>query len=356
MKSYSFIIFVVISVILGMSGLTHADLNDGLVAYYPFNGNAFDESGYGNHGTVDGATLTENMFGTASSAYRFDGNAEIRISHDSSLFINSDKSYSMSAWINTSASQNGNIFSNGEDSNFINVYRFGVLSDGHIIARLRDNSTQYTGGNFDAVSSKAYNDNTWHHVVVVADSMSLNIFVDGQPDGTVDISSAIIGEDPQNNFAIGSDSDNESFFIGLIDELRIYNRALSNAEIQELYSTNVPVDLNEGLIAHYPFDGTADDLLGNFDAQVHGATPAPDRFGNSNGAFNFDGLDDFIRAENFSLTTSEISISVWANNYDIPAWYRSLISLHSGEIGYENNGDKDVSLWLLSSSEYLQNS
>jgi hypothetical protein len=48
-------------------------LNDGLVAYYPFNGNANDKSGNGNHGTVHGATLTEDRFGNADSAYNFDG-------------------------------------------------------------------------------------------------------------------------------------------------------------------------------------------------------------------------------------------------------------------------------------------
>ena len=46
-----------------------ADLSDGLVAYYPFNGNANDESGNGNHGTVNGATLTEDRFDNADGAY-----------------------------------------------------------------------------------------------------------------------------------------------------------------------------------------------------------------------------------------------------------------------------------------------
>jgi len=51
----------------------HAGINDGLVAYYPFNGNANDESGNGNNGTVNGATLTSDRFGNANSAYSFDG-------------------------------------------------------------------------------------------------------------------------------------------------------------------------------------------------------------------------------------------------------------------------------------------
>jgi hypothetical protein len=50
-----------------------AGINDGLVAYYPFNGNANDESGNGNDGTVNGATLSEDRFGNADSAYSFNG-------------------------------------------------------------------------------------------------------------------------------------------------------------------------------------------------------------------------------------------------------------------------------------------
>jgi len=66
-------ITLVTSFAMALSGSVYADLNDGLVAYYPFNGNANDESGNGNHGTVNGATLTDNRFGNPNSAYNFDG-------------------------------------------------------------------------------------------------------------------------------------------------------------------------------------------------------------------------------------------------------------------------------------------
>ena len=68
-----FICFTVIGFTFAFCGYSFADLNDGLVAYYPFNGNANDESGNGNDGTVNGATLTEDRCGNANSAYSFDG-------------------------------------------------------------------------------------------------------------------------------------------------------------------------------------------------------------------------------------------------------------------------------------------
>ena len=48
-------------------------LKEGLVAYYPFNGNANDESGNGNHGYLNGVTLSSDRFGESGKAYGFDG-------------------------------------------------------------------------------------------------------------------------------------------------------------------------------------------------------------------------------------------------------------------------------------------
>jgi len=64
------------------SNATPFELNSRLVAYYPFNGNAVDESGNGNHGAVLGATLTDDRFGNPDSAYSFDGNDYIKMSAD----------------------------------------------------------------------------------------------------------------------------------------------------------------------------------------------------------------------------------------------------------------------------------
>jgi len=86
-------LIVLLKTILGLASLT-----DGLVAYYPFNGNANDESGNGNDGTVTGAALTADRFGNPNSAYSFDGiNDIIEVSHSSSLNITS--AISLCAWV-----------------------------------------------------------------------------------------------------------------------------------------------------------------------------------------------------------------------------------------------------------------
>ena len=73
-------------------------MEDGLVAYYPFDGNAQDASGYGNDGISYGPTLTEDREGKANSAYLFDGiNDYVQVPYDASLDIN--HAITISAWV-----------------------------------------------------------------------------------------------------------------------------------------------------------------------------------------------------------------------------------------------------------------
>ena len=76
-----------------------ADLNTGLVAWYPFDGNASDMSGNGNHGTVNGASLSPDRHGVAGKAYSFDGVDDfVQIEDHSSLDFNSTLTFHF--WIN----------------------------------------------------------------------------------------------------------------------------------------------------------------------------------------------------------------------------------------------------------------
>jgi hypothetical protein len=89
-----------------------------LAAYYPFNGNANDESGNGNHGTVNGLVLTEDRFNIPNRAYRFNGtNGYIQVADDPSLDIRNENT--LSAWINPTLSGAGirwnGIISKGRD-------------------------------------------------------------------------------------------------------------------------------------------------------------------------------------------------------------------------------------------------
>ena len=99
MKKVGEILAALAAVSFIIVGSAYADLNDGLIAFYPFNGTANDLSGNDHHGTVNGAILTEDRFGNPDGAFRFDG-IDDYISIPNSLdFQPGQDEYSVAAWI-----------------------------------------------------------------------------------------------------------------------------------------------------------------------------------------------------------------------------------------------------------------
>ncbi len=92
-------------VFLAVSPRSYADLTYGLLAYYPFNGNANDESGNGNNGTVHGATLTTNKAGNTDSAYSFDGVDDYV--ETGTQFLSADDDFTISFWLKSDGPQEG---------------------------------------------------------------------------------------------------------------------------------------------------------------------------------------------------------------------------------------------------------
>ena len=79
--------------------MTNVTVNCDLLAYFPFSGNANDESGYGHDGVVSGATLTTDRNGSANSAYAFDGDASIQASMPVGFLPNGDEPRTLTAWL-----------------------------------------------------------------------------------------------------------------------------------------------------------------------------------------------------------------------------------------------------------------
>lgn len=207
--------------------------NEGLVAYYPFNGNANDESGNGNHGTVHGATLTSDRLGTLDSAYSFDGVDDyIEIADSTSLDI--EQQITIAAW--------ARFYSNPDGSSRIvdkshtgcrhpwNMYGLRMCCKASRFAF--DVTTHGSNHILDSVS--VYPPDAWHFVVGIYDGSTQKLYVDG----ILDSSASASGSIGTNNepLLIGKHKGCESqHFNGTIDDVRIYNRALSEADIQALY-------------------------------------------------------------------------------------------------------------------------
>jgi len=204
---------------------------NGLVAYYPFNGNANDESGNNNNGTVNGATLTADRKGNANKAYSFDGvNDFITLVDNTFDFANHD--YSISIWAKWSCNPNTgtHLFDKqGYPINGGNGYRLFTNSNGNL-------SYGVSGSPYkEFVTTNIPQTNQWYNIlIVVSITGNTQIYLNGNLLFT-DISSAIIG----NNaiLTIGKRVDySSSLFCGSIDDIRIYNRALTETEIQALYN------------------------------------------------------------------------------------------------------------------------
>ncbi|MBC8384550.1 MAG: LamG domain-containing protein [Candidatus Cloacimonetes bacterium] len=124
--------------------------------------------------------------------------------------------------------------------------------------------------------------------------------------------------------------------------------------------TFIPGDFPSDPIAFYPFSGNSNDASGNGnDADVNGATLTPDRFGNANSAYDFDGIDDFIECDEFSQTFTDYSVSAWINANTLPpggwASYKGVVTIQTKEYGH-NAGSKSINLMVTGNTddEYLR--
>ena len=218
-------------------------LNNGLVAYYPFNGNANDESGNGNNGTVNGATLTTDRFGNSGKAYSFDGVNDYIASISNNLPLGNN-ARTISLWFyNDSTSSNsietGCFISYGEINTSPNC---GKLFDVFLV--YGNNGCYINTHNYGNYISNVFMANKWNNVIIKYDGISLsnlNIFVNGQrmTDNFFNYCGLTQLNTTSTELLIGKsynsyDSPHHYPFNGKIDDIRIYNRALTQEEISYL--------------------------------------------------------------------------------------------------------------------------
>jgi hypothetical protein len=195
-----------------------------LIAYYPFNGNANDESGNNLNGTVNGATLTTDRFGNPDSAYSFDGSDIITIAHND--ILNCSNELSFSVWVKLNIQQDAMILGKSNYTTSTN-YLLRTKSTGFIQFEYKD---------FANSNSLPLTASVWNHIAVISKSdNSKQVYINGvlathtsdtSPFGLV-----------TNALTIGARPGAE-FFNGNIDDLRIYSMALTEAQVLSLYSNN----------------------------------------------------------------------------------------------------------------------
>jgi hypothetical protein len=215
----------------------------GLIASFPFNGNAIDTSGNGLNGTVLGATLTTDRFGNPNSAFQFTSGESIGFSSLPPLG-GAHTAFTVSLWFQ--ADGLGPIFTDyvGTQTGGDNVYAVDLYVD--------NNPVLSSAANFLTAGSRNYPSHPldytlyagtspiigtgWHTVAYEMDEVSsCLVFLDGTQvaalpyDATLNYSESPSWEAGHDFFA-GADQ----YFTGKIDDIQIYNRALSQSEIQQI--------------------------------------------------------------------------------------------------------------------------
>jgi hypothetical protein len=206
----------------------HKFMKEGLIAYYPLDGNANDASGNHHNGSVVGASPCKDRFGKANSAFSFNG-VDNYISFESVPLKKLDNC-SLSAWINpASIDQDSMAVCMGSDDGRIgNGFEFGVSGGNspgnHLYGILGSVAWIDSGYVFPSP-------NEWYHVVMLRTNGITKFYVNGIQTANTESGRPFAPK----SFTIGS-ATGIRFFNGMIDDVRIYNRALSASEIQAIYA------------------------------------------------------------------------------------------------------------------------
>lgn len=215
--------------------LAHANaqsfLTNGLVAYYPFNGNSYEATGSGYNLTNFGAQLATDRFGNTNSAYSFNGSSYM-ITATNNLLPSGSANRTLSLWVKTDSSLtnvSGNYIAADYGSGASPNLAFGLFL-----------GNRYWGIHFDGANQQVFSsikpDTSWHQFVCIYSNGFAQMYVDGiQNTNAPWTTSTAVGR-----LIVGNNINGFSeYFRGIIDDIRIYNRALSSSEVTALYNAEL---------------------------------------------------------------------------------------------------------------------
>ena len=226
----------------------NSDLWQGLVGYYLFNGNANDASLNGNNGTNYGVTFTTDRFGNPNSAGSFAGSQQeyIALPFLTNLMGSFFATYSF--WLNMDTNTAGGCVVGGWGDNYgannSNLGFYTDIVDGGLIGA-------YNNSGVGANQSINPVPNGWHQIIVVlsgtnsAISDRLKFYIDGNPvQGNYGTVNSVVGNAfnyfiGRRNFDFGTYG---GYYTGIIDDVRIYNSALTGNDVAALFALEAPTN------------------------------------------------------------------------------------------------------------------
>lgn len=329
------------------SNLQISSLNSGLVGhwtldqdkYNPNTGRVTDNTPYSNHGTNYGATFTTDRFGNEGGAMSFNGAIYDYINLGKTGKVNDTLTVSAWAKINDNDSNIGFIVKGDTGTWQNNEYIFGRLVANELRFQINDHLGWPDGeNNILTISLNDVIEGEWHHYTMIADGLVFAVYLDGELYDFIPQTIEDIGGNKNRDLLIGvRHSSAETTLDGEIDDVRIYDRALSQEEISQLYNSYKPKitpSLQKGLVLDMPLTSTytksstpgseimTDRTPYSNDGQNIGATIT------SEGA-DFNGSSDYINVGtgNGELDTAENwSWSFWTKKEGTTSGLRGIIA------------------------------
>ena len=288
----------------------------GTVSRWKAESNAKDLVGLNNGTAMAGVSYS---VGKVGQTFSFNGAANSYVSIPDSANLRIRSALTVEAWIKVDSfdAEHATIIAKGDYS-----WRLQRNFSGNSILFGTNNAGPTSW--HDLRGSRNVNDGLWHHVAGVYDGSTKYIYVDGVLDVSVPYTGLI--DETDSPVWIGNNSDIPSrLWDGQIDEVGVYDRALTADEIAAIYAAGSDgicscAPLPADIISWWKAEGNASDFIGNNNGTVNGAVYASGRVGE---AFSFDGTGDYISIPDHpSLNpTAAITVAAWIFSDNSSSFY-----------------------------------
>ncbi len=325
--------------------------NNSLVGWWSFDNNTLDQSSYGNNGTqVNGVDCSKAIAGKISTACSFDGVDDWINITDSSTWNFGTGDFTISSWF----------YANNFDGNHRYILDMAKSDDGSsrayfAIRNIGVNDVAFGVGSNSITTNSVPSINAWHHVTAIKTNNSLYLYLDGVSVGSPVADTTNINS--VDTIRIGSRyaGDANNFWNGTIDEVQIWNRALSSQEVGALYNASAYrlernfTDLHDGLYNYY---AVAVDAGGNRNTTetrnvtVRLITPLVTSGNNS-----VVGTENY-QYSNLTVTFYQPSVNTYANNVNGRIWIETNAGVFDEGHSCVSNVYGNCSIEFLPSCDY----
>ena len=298
------------------------------VAAYSFNGSGYDSSAYANHAALTNVKVTTDRFGFGSKAYEFNGKSSA-IKASNSAALNSPTT-TVSFWVKVNAlpvTGEAYLLSYGGWQERLKI---SLPSHGKVV--FSTNNVGTGNSDMDAGDGNALPVGVWKHVVMTHDGVNDKIFIDGVKKASKAVTGAL--KSTVNPLGIGYDPiDGGSFFNGALDEIQVYNYALTEGEVTALYTAqSLSPAIATDLVADYKLNGNGNDDSQFGNHATGKATATANRFNFGNNAMSFNGTksDSLIASNSVVYQSDYETISFWVKVNALPVSGEVYLLSHGG--------------------------